>query len=208
MNPVGLEAGGEFQQVECEYIGHRKVRVSMTDREAAGLLGIAFAGTPDHARGDDLPSLVRRRSARVGLRKLLVARDRARVRFWNRVHVGHVALQDLDPAYQARLGRERIHLSLTLEQAHAMWSYGESGRLRRPALPAQAAGQADGSEAHEAAERALEKIQNRIREAHQKHRETNTSKEWVWSSCNDPVTWLPEKIAREKLHPSPAECNP
>jgi hypothetical protein len=196
VNPVATENGPAVTPVEREYIGHRKLRVSMTDSEAAALVGFAFAGRPDALDGD-LPGIMRRRGAKVALRKVLVARDRARVRFWDRVHAGSLGLAGLDASWGQLLAVERVYVSLTVEQAYALWSSGERGRQRSldPACEFH-----PGPEPADAASRALQNLERRMAALIRRHRETRNTKEWFWGSCKDPLAWLPEKIALEKLH--------
>jgi hypothetical protein len=193
----------ELRPVECEYIGHRKVRVRMQDYEAASLLGFSFAGSPATEDVDELPGLVRRRVGKVAMRKLLVARERTRVRFWNRVHVGHVELTGLEARHRDHLGKERVEVSFTIEQAYALWLCGEAGRRRYLDL---AAGFNPDPAACQAAQRGLDRIWRGICAVIRKHRETRNTREWFWGSCKNPDAWLAEKIAREKIHGRAGEC--
>jgi hypothetical protein len=196
----GEELGGLTTR---DYIGHRKIRVVLTDQEAASLLAFAFAGRAEPDAGDDLPDVVRRRAAKVAMRKLLMSRERTRVRFWNQVHVGHVELAGLDKTHRPQLGRQKVHVTLTVEQVHALHTYGAAGRerfLEREPRSHPDIGACDATEV------SLEKLRHAIDGVVERHWKATGHREWFWGSCKNPLTWLVEKIARDTLETAANHC--
>jgi hypothetical protein len=191
-----------FRQ-EREYVGHRKVRLVFSDLEALALTKFAIAGKQVAEPGEDLPSIVRGRASKVALRKTLVARERTRVRFWNRVHVGHVELADaakdvtnLTTLHHPQLRREQVYVTYTVEQAYSIRRSGEQGLHEAQVMGVNVA---PDPVAAEAAASALSKLQRALDSLMRRHRKTKRTHPWFWSTCKDPLVWLSERIALEQL---------
>jgi hypothetical protein len=199
-------AEGMGDLITCDYIGHRKVRVVLTDQEAASVLAFAFAGRPQPSDVDDMPEIVRRRAGKVAMRKLLMAQERTRVRFWNHVHVGHVELAGLDRTHRPQLRQQKVYVTFTLEQAHALYTYGSGGKLRTSRRgPAPSSSD---SGVLEIVDSALSKIRHAIDGMVHRYRKSTGHREWFWGGCKNPLNWLSEKILRNQLELERAEASP
>jgi hypothetical protein len=203
LNIPSEEPAEERFRQEREYVGHRKVRLVFSDLEALALTKFGIAGRQGAEPGEDLPGIVRRRASKVALRKTLMARERTRVRFWNRVHVGHVELTgapmdagNLTTLHHPQLRREQVYVTFTVEQAYAIRHCGEQGLHEAQVMGVNVS---PDPVAAEAAAAALEKLRRALDSLMRRHRKKRQTQPWFWSTCKDPLVWLSERLALEQL---------